>query len=200
MITDIALEHNDTELTLVSQIIELLRLLDTLSDPEIKDTDKTKDLYLDIQETFKKYGEETDSEEMKALSTALQGYNTTICPSLISGYTYNRCESLIEQIELLLITALYKIKCSGLFRGATRETLKDNGHKNTAFAGDLINIIKQPEYKQKVFKNYKLEYVSAWHDTDKDSAVLTFADVKTGLDEDLKSCYKLGDTTIIEYK
>ena len=34
MITDIALEHNDTELTLVSQIIELLRLLDTLSDPE----------------------------------------------------------------------------------------------------------------------------------------------------------------------
>ena len=55
MITDIALEHNDTELTLVSQIIELLRLLDTLSDPEINDTDKTKDLYLDIQETFKKY-------------------------------------------------------------------------------------------------------------------------------------------------
>ena len=45
-----------------------------------------------------------------------------------------------------------------------------------------------------------LEYVSAWHDTDKDSAVLTFADVKTGLDEDLKTCYKLGDTTIIEYK
>ena len=43
MITDIALEHNDTELTLVSQIIELLRLLDTLSDPEIKDTSKTKD-------------------------------------------------------------------------------------------------------------------------------------------------------------
>ena len=37
------------------------------------------------------------------------------------------------------------------------------------------------------------------NDTDKDSAVLTFADVKTGLDEDLKSCYKLGDTTIIEY-
>ena len=103
MITDITLEHNDTESTLISQIIELLRLLDTLSDPEIKDTDKTKDLYIDIQETFKKYGEETDSEEMKALSTALHGYNTTVCPSLISGYTYNRCESLVEQIELLLI-------------------------------------------------------------------------------------------------
>ena len=63
MITDIALEHNDTESTLISQIIELLRLLDTLSNPETKDTAKTKDLYLDIQETFKKYGEETDSEE-----------------------------------------------------------------------------------------------------------------------------------------
>lgn len=197
MITDITLEHNDTESTLISQIIELLRLLDTLSDPEIKDTAKTKDLYLDIQETFKKYGEETDSEEMKALSTALHGYNTTVCPSLISGYTYNRCESLVEQIELLLITALYKIKCSGRFRCATRETLKDNEHKNTAFAGDLINIIKQPEYKHSV---YRLEYVSSWHDTDKDSAVLTFADIKTGLDEDLKVCYKLGDTTIIEYK
>lgn len=45
-----------------------------------------------------------------------------------------------------------------------------------------------------------LEYVSAWHDTDKDSAVLTFADINTGMDEDLKTCYKLGDTTIIEYK
>lgn len=45
-----------------------------------------------------------------------------------------------------------------------------------------------------------LEYVSSWHDTDKDSAVLTFADIKTELDEDLKTCYKPGDTTIIEYK
>ena len=45
-----------------------------------------------------------------------------------------------------------------------------------------------------------LEYVSSWHDTDKDNAVLTFADIKTGMDDDLKACYKLGDTTIIEYK
>ena len=56
MITDITLEHNDTESTLISQIIELLRLLDTLSDPEIKDTDKPKDLVLDSQESFKKFG------------------------------------------------------------------------------------------------------------------------------------------------
>ena len=44
MITDISLEHNNTESTLISQIIEMLRLLDTLSYPEIKDTSKTKDL------------------------------------------------------------------------------------------------------------------------------------------------------------
>lgn len=197
MITDISLEHTDTEAVLISQIIQLLRLLDTLSNPEIRDTAKAKELYLGIQETLEKHGEETNNEEMKTISMAMHEHNFTVCRSLISDYSYNRCESLIEQIKLLLITALYKIKCSGRFRGATRETLKDNGHKNTAFAGDLINIIRQPEYKHSV---YRLEYVSSWHDTDKDSAVLTFADIKTGLDEDLKTCYKLSDTTIIEYK
>lgn len=195
MITDISLEHNGTESTLISQIIELLRLLDKLSDPEIKDTAKAEDLYLDIQETFKKYGEETDNEEMKTLSVALQGYSDTVCSYLRSGYEYFRVEALMEQIKLMLITTLYKIKYSGRFRGATRETLKDNGHKNTAFAGDLINFTDPTAYK--------FEYVSAWHDTDKDSVVLTFADIKDGLDENSpksKICYKLGDTTIIEYK
>ena len=188
---------------LSAQIIEALYYLDTIDNFDKRDLKKADEAYQTVTQALKQYGEVTSDEEMITLSNILDMYYKEVFYKIFRTCSINLNHIIVsEQIKLMLINILYRIKFES-FRKATKSTLNNGGYENIAFVGDSL--------KSKPIKNdcpgFELEYVSSWHSTDNDSAILTFADVREGtakitdrLDIKYKKCYNMGDITTIEYK